>query len=54
MYGAFTVYVAPWALGGGPSLAEGMGVRTMDDAARLRCASAERLGEGVLLTYARA
>lgn len=53
LYDAFTVYVAPLVLGGGPSLAEGLAPAAVADAPRLRLAEARPLGEGVLLGYAR-
>jgi 2,5-diamino-6-(ribosylamino)-4(3H)-pyrimidinone 5'-phosphate reductase len=47
------VFVASAVLGGvsAPALAGGEGVRSLEEAARLRLERAERLGDGVLLEY---
>ncbi|HKZ89676.1 MAG TPA: 2,5-diamino-6-(ribosylamino)-4(3H)-pyrimidinone 5'-phosphate reductase [Thermoplasmata archaeon] len=49
-----SVFVASAVLGGvsAPTLAGGEGVRSIEEAARLRLERAERLGDGVLLEYA--
>lgn len=53
LYDVFTVYVAPLVLGGGPSLAEGLQPGSVAEAPRLGFVAATRMGEGVLLEYAR-
>lgn len=51
----WTVYLAPVVLGGrdAPTLADGLGVTDLGDAAKLRLADVERIDDGVLLSWER-
>jgi 2,5-diamino-6-(ribosylamino)-4(3H)-pyrimidinone 5'-phosphate reductase len=51
LFDELNVYVGSVAIGGGPTLADGSGIKSLEDAVRLKLESAERLDDGLLLKY---
>lgn len=51
MFDELNIYVGPLAIGGGPSPADGSGIKSLEEAVKLRLNRVERVGDGVLLSY---